>query len=97
LKYLYMTKCLVTQEKDFTGLFLTACKYTQTVASQSIYRTQWGTIHLCEPLGAGYVTHEFTHALFHYMDIVDEDEEHYCDAIGKAVAEFWDMYYYDDD
>lgn len=49
-------------------------------------------------LGAGYLTHEFTHVLFAYMETQgwqpnDEYYEDACYAIGDAVALFWNKYF----
>ena len=49
-------------------------------------------------IGAGYVTHEFTHVLFAYMQTQgwQPNDEHYedaCYAIGDAVTLFWNKYF----
>ena len=53
---------------------------------------------LVKSCGAGYVTHEFTHALLGYMQILgwkpnDDHFEEACYAIGDAVALFWNEFY----
>lgn len=49
-------------------------------------------------IGGGYITHEFTHVLFCYMQAQgwqpnDEHFEDACYAIGDAVALFWNKYF----